>query len=124
ALAGRVAGARPAASDEPWRICPLASGPLCPGGWRGKPAEADFYSLKGVLEALARQLGAPLEVASGDEPFLHPGRSGRIVVEGEDAGWIGEIHPLVCREWDLPGAAGFEVDLAALVTASPVGEGA
>ena len=28
------------------------------------------------------------------------------------AGWIGEIHPLVCRAWDLDAAAGFEVDLA------------
>src|SRR5262249_22552187 len=82
-LAGKFVGDRPAPAYEPWRICALASGPLWPGGWRGKPAEADFYSLKGVLEALARQLGAPLEVASGDEPFLHPGRSGRIVVEGE-----------------------------------------
>ena len=44
------------------------------------------------------------------------------MVEGEDAGWIGEIHPLVCREWDLDAAAGFEVDLAPLVAASRVGE--
>jgi phenylalanyl-tRNA synthetase beta chain len=57
----------------------------------------------------------------GDEPFLQPGRSARVLVGGEDAGWIGEIHPLVCREWDLDGAAGFEIDLAPLVAASPLG---
>jgi phenylalanyl-tRNA synthetase beta chain len=45
-----------------------------------------------------------------------------VLVDGEDAGWIGEIHPLVCREWDLEAAAAFEVDLALLVAASPVGE--
>jgi len=44
------------------------------------------------------------------------------MVDGEDAGWVGEIHPLVCREWDLESASGFEVDLAPLVAASPVGE--
>jgi phenylalanyl-tRNA synthetase beta chain len=107
---------------EPWRIASITAGPLRPGSWRSDEVEADFYSLKAVLEALARQLGADVEVVPGEEPFLHPGRSGRVLVEDEDAGWIGEIHPLVCREWDLETAAGFEVDLAALVAASPVGE--
>jgi phenylalanyl-tRNA synthetase beta chain len=44
------------------------------------------------------------------------------MVAGEDAGWIGEIHPLVCREWDLESAAGFEVDLAPLVAGARLGE--
>ncbi len=75
-----------------------------------------------MLEALAARLEIALEVRPGDEPFLQPGRAGRVLISGEDAGWIGEIHPLVCREWDLEGAAGFEVDLAPLVAASPIGE--
>jgi len=45
-----------------------------------------------------------------------------VLVDHEDAGWIGEIHPLVCRQWDLESAAGFELDLAPLVAASPVGD--
>ena len=120
-LAGKFVGRRPAPAFEPWRIAAIAAGPLRPGDWRGEPVAADFYSLKGVLEALAAQLGTDVEVTSGDEPFLQPGRSGRVLVAGEDAGWIGEIHPLVCREWDLEGAAGFEVNLAPLVAASPYG---
>jgi phenylalanyl-tRNA synthetase beta chain len=115
-------GKRPAPAFEPWRIGALATGALRPGGWRGERIEADFYSLKGALEALAAQLGAPVEVVPGEEPFLHPGRSAGVLVAGEDAGWLGEIHPLVCRAWDLDGAAGFEVDLATLVAASPLGE--
>ena len=71
-----------------------------------------------MLEALATQLGATVEVEAGEEPFLHPGRSGLDGRRREDAGWIGEIHPLVCREWDLETAAGFEVDLAPLVAAA------
>jgi phenylalanyl-tRNA synthetase beta chain len=121
-LAGRFVGLRPAPAFEPWRIACLATGALVRAGWRGEPVPADFYSLKGVLEALAAQLGVDVEVVPGDEPFLHPGRSGHLIVDGGDAGWIGEIHPLVCRDWDLRGAAGFEVDLAPLVTASPLGE--
>jgi phenylalanyl-tRNA synthetase beta chain len=71
---------------------------------------------------MATQLGVPVEVVPGEQPFLHPGRSGRVLVEGEEAGWLGEIHPLVCRAWDLEAAAGFEVDLAPLAAASPLGE--
>ena len=121
-LAGKFVGERPPPAFEPWRIGALVTGSLRPGGWREDAVEADFYALKGALEGLARQLGAPVEVVPGDQPFLHPGRSGRVLVEGEDAGWIGEIHPLVCRTWDLESAAGFEIDLAPPVAASPVGD--
>jgi phenylalanyl-tRNA synthetase beta chain len=38
-----------------------------------------------------------------------------------EAGWLGEVHPLVCREWDIESAAGFQVGLAELVAASPFG---
>ena len=121
-LAGKFVGERTTPAFEPWRIGVLATGTLQPGGWRQDPVGADFYSLKGTLEGLAAQLGAAVEVVPGEEPFLHPGRSGRVLVAGEGAGWIGEIHPLVCRAWDLEDAAGFEIDLAPLVSASPVGE--
>jgi phenylalanyl-tRNA synthetase beta chain len=120
-LAGKFVGERPAPAYEPWRIASVASGQIRPGSWRGEAVEADFYSAKAALEAVAGQLGAGVEVVPGDEPFLHPGRSARVLIQGEDSGWVGEIHPLVCREWDLDSAAGFEVDLAPLVAASPIG---
>ena len=54
-------------------------------------------------------------VAPAAEPFLHPGRSARIVVVGAPVGWIGEIHPLVAAEWDLRDTvAAFELDLDAV----------
>jgi phenylalanyl-tRNA synthetase beta chain len=121
-LAGKFVGDRPAPAYEPWRVGALATGELRPTGWRGEAVPSDFHSLKGVLEALATQLGLSVEVLPGEEPFLHPGRSGRVMVGGEAVGWIGEVHPLVCRQWDLESAAGFEVDLAPLVAASPIGE--
>jgi phenylalanyl-tRNA synthetase beta chain len=121
-LAGKFVGDRPAPAFEPWRIACLAAGPLRAGGWRTDPVEADFYALKGVFGALAAQLGVGVEVVPGEEPFLHPGRSGRVILGEQDAGWIGEIHPLICREWDLDSAAGFEIDLAPLVAGSPYGE--
>jgi phenylalanyl-tRNA synthetase beta chain len=121
-LAGKFVGNRPAPAYEPWRIACVAAGPLWPDDWRGTSMGAEFYSVKGVLEALADRLDVAVEVTPGEEPFLQPGRAGRVLVSGQDVGWVGEIHPLVCREWDLDAAAGFEVDLAPLVAASPIGE--
>ena len=122
AAAGGFPGERAAPFVEPHRLGCLAVGPLAPQSWRGGGDAADFFALKGVLEGLASRLGVGLEFKPAAEPFLHPGRAAQVMVGGEGAGWIGEIHPLVCREWDLEAAAGFEVGLAPLVAAAPAGE--
>src|SRR5205823_2373304 len=120
-LAGNFAGQRPPPAHEPHRIGCLAAGPLVPPSWRGAGAAADFFAIKGALEALATQLGAEVEVAGGEEPFLHPGRSARVSIGGAYAGWLGELHPLVCRQWDLDAATGFEIELGALAEAASLG---
>jgi phenylalanyl-tRNA synthetase beta chain len=119
---GDFVGERAAPFSEPHRIACLAAGPLVPASWRGGGEPADFFAVKGVLEALATALGAPLAFEADGEPFLHPGRAARASIAGAAAGWIGEVHPLVCRAWDVEAATGFEIDLAALVGASSAGE--
>jgi phenylalanyl-tRNA synthetase beta chain len=121
-LAGDFAGERPAPFVEVQRLGCLASGALTPASWRGGEQVADFFALKGVLEGLAQRLGVDLAFESADEPFLHPGRGAQVSAGGADAGWVGEIHPLVCRAWDLDAAAGFELDLAPLIAAATAGE--
>jgi phenylalanyl-tRNA synthetase beta chain len=39
-----------------------------------------------------------------------------VVAGGETVGWIGELHPLVARAWDLEAATLFEVDLDRVLT--------
>jgi len=121
-LAGRFAGDQPAPFVEPHRFAALATGSLSERSWRGGGEPADFFALKGVLEALARQLGGELSFVPAEQPFLHPGRSAAVSIGGEDAGWLGEVHPLVCRTWDLEAAVGFEIDSAPLIAAATVGE--
>jgi phenylalanyl-tRNA synthetase beta chain len=119
-LAGDFSGKNAAPAREPHRLACLLSGTPA-RGWREQPPPADFFAAKGILEALAAQLGAAVGVEPAEEPFLHPGRSARVLVAGEPAGWVGEVHPLVARAWDLEGAAAFELDLAPLVAASSSG---
>jgi len=119
---GEFSGDREPPLVEPQRLGALAVGPLTPKSWRGGGEVADFFALKGVLEGLAARLGVAIACEPVAEPFLHPGRAARVLVEGAEAGWIGELHPLVCREWDLEAAVGFEVGLAALVATAAAGE--
>ena len=121
-LAGIFAGKRPAPFAEPHRLAALAAGPLVERSWRGGGEPADFFALKGVLEALAAQLGVELSFEAAPEPFLHPARAAAVAISEVPVGWIGEIHPLVCREWDVESAVGFEIATAALVGAATIGE--
>jgi phenylalanyl-tRNA synthetase beta chain len=119
---GEFAGDRPSPVAEPQRLAAIAAGPLSPRSWRGGAEAADFFALKGIAEALASGLGAELAFSPADEPFLHPGRSATVSVGGAPAGWLGEVHPLVCRAWDLDAAVAFELDLAPLLAAATLGE--
>jgi phenylalanyl-tRNA synthetase beta chain len=121
ALGGAFSGEQAPPVAEPHRIGCLACGPLAPKSWRGGGEPADFFALKGVLEGLAERLDVPVAFEPGERPFLHPGRSAEVLVGETEVGWLGEVHPLVCREWDLDGAAGFELDLAPLVAAARAG---
>jgi len=122
-LAGNFPGDTPAPVTEPHRYGALAVGPLIPRSWRGGGDPVDFFALKGVLEALAASLGCPSpEFEAAAEPFLHPGRSAAVSVGGAPLGWLGEVHPLVCRTWDIDAAVGFEIDAAPLLAAATLGE--
>jgi len=120
--AAQFAGDRPAPFAEPHRFGGIAVGSLAPRSWRGGGETADFFALKGVIEALAAQLGTRLDFAPGEEPFLHPGRTATVSVSGSHVGWLGEVHPLVCRTWDLEAAVAFELDAAPLLAAATLGE--
>jgi phenylalanyl-tRNA synthetase beta chain len=106
--------------DERRALGALLHGRLVPPSWGSSDDRtADFFAAKGLLAALLDTLRVDWTVAPsppGQEPFLHPGRSAQVLAGGEPVGWVGELHPLVARAWDLEGAvAGFEVDLDRVV---------
>jgi phenylalanyl-tRNA synthetase beta chain len=100
---------------EPYHVAALLSGPVRPATWRHpEPPAADFFAAKGALAGILDAVRAPwsVEAAPDVQPFLHPGRAARILIDGTPAGWVGEIHPQVAAGWDWSDpAAAFEVDL-------------
>ncbi len=101
--------------DERTHVGALLTGGARPPSWRDpEPPRADFFAIKGVLEALGRTLRVPLDFEPATEAFLHPARAARVLVRDQPAGWIGEVHPALAE------AAAFEVDLAVLTTYADV----
>jgi phenylalanyl-tRNA synthetase beta chain len=88
-----------------------------PGGWRTPARPADFFAARALLEAVMEAAGLGWWAEEGARPYLHPGKAASILAGNErKIGWLGEIHPLVARAWDLSGdVAGFELDIDAVV---------
>jgi phenylalanyl-tRNA synthetase beta chain len=76
-----------------------------------EPAHTGFFAAKALLGAALDAVRVTWWIEPATEPFLHPGRTARVRAGGEDVGWIGELHPIVARTWDLDAAALFEIDL-------------
>ncbi len=76
------------------------------------PKPVDFFAAKGLLAATLDTLRVEWSVRAEAQPFLHPGRSATVLAGEDVIGWVGELHPLVARAWELDGAvAAFELDL-------------
>ena len=73
----------------------LICGNRLPQSWTENESAADFFDLKGDVEALFARGGQAsayrFEVAQ--HPALHPGQSARILKNGQPIGWIGALHP-------------------------------
>jgi phenylalanyl-tRNA synthetase beta chain len=90
----------------------ILTGRLHPQTWgTPEPPRAGFFAAKALLGASLDAVRVNWWVEPATEPFLHPGRTARVRAAGEDVGWIGELHPIVARAWDLDAAALFEIDL-------------
>ncbi len=108
-------------ADEHHGLGVLLCGPLDPPTWRTpKPPAADFFTGKALLGAVLDTLRVPWQArAAGDWPFLHPGRSAEVVSVDTRLGFVGELHPLVAREWDLDGGVALAIDLGTVAALAP-----
>jgi len=122
---GAATGASPA--DEHQALGALLCGGLGPRSWRGERGEADFFAAKALLDGMLSRLRVEWEAVAVEPerwPFLHPGRCAQVGARGPGGeqvalGLLGEVHPLVAGDWDLPRTAFFVVDLGKLAAIAP-----
>jgi phenylalanyl-tRNA synthetase beta chain len=78
-------------------------------------AGASYEDAKARLQALVAAFDEDLETPPTEHPTFISGRTASVVVDGEEVGVIGEVHPEVLVEHDLElPVAAFEFDLEAL----------
>ena len=66
-------------------------------------AGESFFTLKGELEAIFAGLRMPKAsyTAVKDNPTYHPGRCALVTMNGVELGYMGQIHPLVAKNYGL-----------------------
>jgi phenylalanyl-tRNA synthetase beta chain len=95
----------------------LWSGALAPAHWEGgKPANVDFFAMKGALEALGGLVGREMAFAPTVDARFQEGRRAAVIAGGQNLGVIGEIAPSLAESLDLPAETfGAEIDIDALM---------
>ena len=90
--------------DEPLRLSLLVSGLRSPQSWMEQTeGYYDFFDLKGILEHFLSALHFKgLEFRKSRELPCHPGRCAQILVNGNELGFAGELHPKIRETFELP----------------------
>jgi len=67
-------------------------------------SDYDFYFIKGVCEHLFDVCGCREKAdfsPVSNIPWMHPGRTASITLNGKDAGYVGELHPAVADNYSI-----------------------
>lgn len=80
-------------------------------------AYTNFTKMKAILETLMLNLGFNFTLESASNPSFLEGRVGTILVNENEVGTIGEVHPQVIENWKLEHpVTAMELDLTTLFT--------
>lgn len=110
--------------QEPRRLAVVLTGAREPQSWQAaESTPMDFFDVKGVIESLLSGLHvAEVNYVPGTHPTFLPGRTAELHLNGQMAGWLGELHPRVREQYDLPNQAVLVADLDFEVLAAQASE--
>jgi phenylalanyl-tRNA synthetase beta chain len=109
--------------DELRRLVIAVTGPRSLTDWGGADTTPmDFFDLKGIVERLLEGLHVgEATYQAATHPSFHPGKCARVMVGETQIGLIGELHPQVAENYDLPKTAllAADIDFEALIPLVP-----
>lgn len=90
--------------------------------WSEEARTLEFFDGKGVLASLAEELGVERwRVRAAERPWLQAGRAAEVLLDGDVAGWLGEVDPLVAEAFETqPPVVMFELSMPSLTRAAVV----
>ena len=100
------------------------TGAASPEHWSAKGRDVDFFDVKGVAEQICATLDVAPEIVVATRPYLVPGRTAELHVEGKTLGVLGQLEPAIAEQRDLPGTDAVyvvEIDLDAVSAHTPPG---
>jgi phenylalanyl-tRNA synthetase beta chain len=101
--------------NQPMRVAGIAWGGADPLQWAAPDRAADFFDVRGDVEALLAPTRIVCEPAT--HPAMHPGRCASVSVNGKPIGYVGELHPRWRQSYGLTQAPVlFELDLDAVLS--------
>lgn len=86
--------------------------------WETTETPVDFYTLKGMLEALFDSVGITDKIsyeATKENKELHQGRTALIKLNEAVIGFIGQVHPTIAKEYEIPVTYAAELNLQAII---------
>ncbi|QJD87553.1 phenylalanine--tRNA ligase subunit beta [Cohnella herbarum] len=104
--------------QEKPRVSLLLSGNRRSASWNRSSEAVDFYDAKGILEKILDHLGLTGKIVyeAAQPAGFHPGRTAAIKIHtergNETIGYIGQLHPELQRDFDLPDTYVAEMELA------------
>lgn len=100
--------------DQPMRVAGLAYGSVDSLQWGSAERGADFFDVKGDVQALLAPLQPGFKPA--EHPAMHPGRCASVWLGERCVGHVGELHPKWRQAYDLTQApVMFELALDAVL---------
>jgi phenylalanyl-tRNA synthetase beta chain len=117
AFLARIGGDKKTQPEEPLRI-----GAVATAGNSSESGRKTFYELKSVLAECITSLSAPgCTYQRASTPLFHPGRCAAVFMDGEQLGFIGELHPTVIAGAKIEGRmVAFEIDVKPVLDASRI----
>ena len=81
--------------QEDMKVAMLIKGNYLVNNWQNTTVACDFYTLKGIVENLLNYLGFKnrYSFVKSEEPEMHPGMTAKILLDREEIGIIGRVHP-------------------------------
>jgi phenylalanyl-tRNA synthetase beta chain len=105
------------AYEERMIFAGLAAGTHENNVWEQTGSSYDYFDLKGVLDSVTRFLKLNLTEQPGSElPYMLMGKNVRLMANGQDCGYFGELSPSIVRLYELPRhCIVFELDFDTLI---------
>lgn len=94
------------------------------GSWQVAKAPVDFYVAKGIVESILTTLGlteATTFVATDELKEMHPGRTAFLMAGEEVIGFVGQVHPLTAKAYDIKETYVAELNLEKLLAVTSTG---